>query len=496
MFQVSRNARRSTLDIWPGFVDALSALLMVVIFVLMVFMVAQFYLSNLLSGREEQLGRLNRQIAELSDLLALERDANADLRARFAQLSVDLQEAVAARDALSQRAATLEAERRSLADQLAQALARNEALTQDLADRDAALAEAYESVDADRDTVELRLREIASLQADIRALRAAREALEVEMATLSLALRDAEEQTERLTAAREAAEAGVEDLQVQLRLSEEDRERLLAELASLRDRSQVLETDLADERERTVLAQRRIDEQDIRIEELVTALSETEAALDEEVRLGRESQALAAQLSRQIDELRAQLGRVQAVLEESERTVSAQDLEIANLSARLNQALVRRVEELSRYRSEFFGRLREVLGDNENIRVVGDRFVFQSEVLFDSGSARLGPDGRQQIRQLADTLQGIIDEIPDNIDWILRVDGHTDDRPIQTGRFPSNWELSTARATEVVKFLIDQGIPPDRLAATGFGEYQPIADGNGDEALRKNRRIEFKLTTK
>src|SRR3546814_2610225 len=165
-----------------------------------------------------------------------------------------------------------------------------------------------------------------------------------------------------------------------------------------------------------------------------------------------------------------------------------------SLGKRLNVALASKVQELARYRSEFFGRLREILGSREDIRIVGDRFVFQSEILFASGSATIEQDGRPQLARLAGTLKEIAADIPDDIDWVLRVDGHTDRRPIDTLAFPSNWELSTARAVSVVKFLIEQGIPPARLVAAGFGEFQPLDTGNDEIAYRRNRRIEFKLT--
>jgi len=152
------------------------------------------------------------------------------------------------------------------------------------------------------------------------------------------------------------------------------------------------------------------------------------------------------------------------------------------------------VQELSRYRSEFFGRLRDVLGDRKDIRIVGDRFVFQSEVLFASGEAELGQAGKEQLAALARTLLDIAERIPDELNWVLRVDGHTDKLPISTEKFPSNWELSTARAISVTRFLQQQGIPPERLAATGFAEYQPLDESNTPEAFRRNRRIELKLT--
>ena len=169
-------------------------------------------------------------------------------------------------------------------------------------------------------------------------------------------------------------------------------------------------------------------------------------------------------------------------------------MKISTLGKRLNSALASKVQELSRYRSEFFGRLREVLGNQQGIRVVGDRFVFQSEVLFASASAELGEEGKVQLTQLATTLREITTRIPDDIDWILRIDGHTDSIPISNWKFPSNWELSTARAISVVKFLIQEGISADRLAAAGFGEFRPLDSAQDEVANRRNRRIEMKMT--
>jgi chemotaxis protein MotB len=169
-------------------------------------------------------------------------------------------------------------------------------------------------------------------------------------------------------------------------------------------------------------------------------------------------------------------------------------VQIADLGRRLNVALANKVQELASYRSEFFGRLREILGNRPDIRIVGDRFVFQSEVLFTPGSADLGPEAKSELDLLAGALRDVAAKIPPEIPWVLRVDGHTDKRPISTPQFPSNWELSTARAIAVTKYLISQGIPPSRLAAAGFGEFQPIDTAEGEDAFRKNRRIEFKLT--
>ncbi len=236
--------------------------------------------------------------------------------------------------------------------------------------------------------------------------------------------------------------------------------------------------------------QATIDDQGVRIAVLSAALSDSEQAL-------QAAEAIAAQeiddLNGQLEGLRAEVLQLQQALTDSEATVSERDLEIADLTSRLNQALVRRVEELARYRSEFFGRMRTVLRSRSDIRVVGDRFVFQSEVLFPSGSARLQPSGAEQLAEFADTLLDLAAEFPEEVDWILRVDGHTDERPISTPVFQSNWELSTARALEVVAFLEDSGVPPERLAAAGFGEFQPLDTSGTEEAYSRNRRIELKL---
>ncbi|MGQ3028264.1 MAG: peptidoglycan -binding protein, partial [Ferrovibrionaceae bacterium] len=192
--------------------------------------------------------------------------------------------------------------------------------------------------------------------------------------------------------------------------------------------------------------------------------------------------------------LREQMASLQKALDASEAKDKEQEAQISDLGRRLNVALARKVEELSKYRSEFFGRLREVLGNRRDVQIVGDRFVFQSEVLFPSGSAELNDAGREQMAKLAKTLMEISAEMPQDLPWILRVDGHTDRIPIKTAQFPSNWELSTARAATVAKFLIGQGVPPNRIAAAGFGEFQPLDDRDDEIALRRNRRIELKLT--
>lgn len=483
MASLSRRNSRSDVSAWPGWVDALSSLVMVVIFLLMIFVVAQFYLATAITGRDEQLHVLNGKVAELNEILAMQKQANTELGAANAQLTRQLAESADARDALDRR------------------------LTVATADLEAARKAAEElnrTVTADRETIERKLKEIASLQADLKALRDARQSLEGQVAELVAARRLLEdqqkdqektlqEQAGTLAATRRQADEQQRALQAQLdgltaarKLSEEQRQALLAELGSLRDRSKTLEAQVADARDKTMLAQKEIDARDIRLADLEKALAGEKTA-------GQQGAAQIDLLNQQIALLRKQLAEIGAVLEASERQAAEQKVQIAELGARLNQALASKVQELARYRSEFFGRVREALGNRPDVRIVGDRFVFQSELLFPTASASLEEGGKQRLAQLARTLIDIGKSIPGDINWVLRVDGHTDQRPISTPQFPSNWELSAARAIAVVKYLSEQGIPAERLAAAGFGEFQPLDPGRSEEALARNRRIEIKL---
>lgn len=392
MIGLSRRRNRDV-NTWPGFVDALATLLMVIIFLLMIFVIAQVYLGAALSGRDEALNDLTAQVNELTNLLSLERGNNQRMELELTQLTTELSNTADQRDNLKNRAA-------ALATQLAN------------------------------------------------------------------------------------AELSAEEIE----------KRLLAALASLEDKEAALsatEEELAAAREKV---NEEITSRETRIEELSALLASRAAELEEQKNLSDEAKAQVAALNQQMLALRQQLARIEAALEASERDNEAKDAQIVNLGNRLNAALATKVAELQRYRSEFFGRLREVLGDRQDIRVVGDRFVFQSEVLFGSGSADLGLEGQEQLAKLGQTLTTIASEIPDDIDWVMRVDGHTDKVPIRNLKFASNWELSSARAISVVKFLIDQGVPPNRLVAAGFGEYQPLDNRDDEIAYRRNRRIEFKIT--
>jgi chemotaxis protein MotB len=325
-------------EFWPGYVDVLSTLLLVVTFLMSVFMVAQFYVSQEASGKDTALRRLTRQIAEITNLLSLEKGRG-----------------------------------KSLED------------------------------------------ELASLQASLATLRA-------------------------------------------------DNERLVGVAAAG-------------------------GEKDARI----AALSKE---LEDKTSMSKEAAARVDLLNQQLLALRRQIAALQEALGAAEAKDKESQARISDLGARLNVVLARQVQELQRYRSDFFGRLRELLRDRKDIRIVGDRFVFQSEVLFPSGQATMTPEGLAAIDQLAAAIVELERTIPPEIDWALQVDGHTDSKAIATAQFPSNWELSSARATSVVKYLISRGVSAKRLVAAGYGEFQPLEEGNSEEVLRRNRRIELKLTNR
>lgn len=478
----SRRESRHTVDIWPGFVDALSTLILSIIFLLVVFVLAQFFLGQLLQGRTEAVQQLQGKVADLTSQLGLERDSADELRRTMARINADLQQAFLDRDELSADLGESQTARTQLGEQVT-ALSREQALMQrtleemrlsqgqaqgriSALERD--LATAQQTVAADKGTIELQLGQLVQVRRDIEALQKVRTDLEARVAELSTSLST----------------------------TDEERRRLLAEIGSTRDRASALEAQLADAGQKTVLAQRELQARDLRIEELLRSSRELERKLGGETSAKDTAVQQVQLLTEQITTLSRQLAALDKALDLKQSAIDEQSATIASLGQRLNVALASKVEELSQYRSEFFGELRKALGDREDVRIVGDRFVFQSEVLFDSGSAEIATGGRDQLVKLATALKEIVDKIPPELPWVLQVDGHTDRVPISTPRFPSNWELSTARAIAVAQFLIGQGIPPDRVAARGFAEFQPLDPGTGPDANRKNRRIEIKLTTR
>ena len=376
------NTRRSENFTWPGFVDALATLLMVIIFVLMVFVLIQANLAYRVSGQDATLGEMRQQLASLSELLNIERRASADLAADLAQLQIQLE--------------TSETDRSALAEQL-------------------------ELVQA---TLGTRTNELTTLSAK--------------------------------QAKTEAAQAAAQD-------ALDERLRAL----------QMVEGQLA-----LTEARNRTQQQTMRDLEAETTASKAEVA----------------QMTLVLAGLRQRIEELTALLAERDRQAEADKVAIANLGKSLNNALASRVQELQQFRSEFFGRLRDVLKGRDDVQIVGDRFVFQSEVLFAPGQADIGPTGQSQLAQLAIALADIAAKIPDDINWVLQVDGHTDNLPVRAGRYTDNWDLSTERALSVVRFLVLQGVPAKRLAATGYGEFQPLTNGDSVADRRLNRRIELKIT--
>ncbi|TLY51814.1 MAG: peptidoglycan -binding protein [Gammaproteobacteria bacterium] len=348
--------RRRGLDIWPGFVDALTSLILVMIFVLLLFAVGQYVLSQTLAGKNAALADLNAQIAQLAKTLSLANEAKAQLDVKVKELSASLGDASGERDA-----------------------AKNVA---------------------------------AKLAADIAAL---------------------------------------SELKSQL-------EQQVAQMAAQLDQSK---------------------------KDLVAATD-----------LNAKSAAQAELLNRQLAAVQAQLQQISAALDIANKNVKDKDVKLAELGKELNLALANRVGELEKYRSEFFGKLRAALGNRADIHIVGDRFVVPTDILFDTGSADLSGEAQTSMAKLAKTLNEVAAEIPSSLDWVLRIDGHTDKRPIHSEQFPSNWELSTARATAIVKQLVVQGIQPRHLSANGFGQFQPLDAADTDAAYAKNRRIEIQLTNR
>ena len=383
---------------WPGYVDALTTLLMVLIFLLSLFSVAQFTLTDTLSTRDSAIDALNKQLGNLASVLSLEKAASDGLKQDLEKLTLQLRQSQAERDRLSADLTT----QRGTADALK-------------IERDA-LTERLTSMLAERDRL------ASSLE----------------------------------SSSKEAAtKAG--DLQKEIERQRLELTRLAASLAAANQDKGKLFGDLT-----------------------------------EEQKLTAEQKAAVVRLTAELAALKDELARLSTALDAADVKAKDQQAQIVDLGQKLNRALASKVEELARYRSEFFGKLREALRGQREVQIVGDRFVFQSEVLFPSGSAKLQESGEKQLASVAQRLVEIARSIPKDINWVLQVDGHTDNKAIASAQYPSNWELSAARAIAVVKFLHSEGIPNDRLVAAGYGEYQPLSSTD----TARNRRIELKLTNR
>ena len=472
------------LEAWPGYVDALSTLLMVIIFVLLVFALAQGFLSVALSTRDQALDRVNRQVAELAEMLALERGQATELRGTLTRTATELRAAAAARDALATQLREAREERERVGAERDAIRGERDRLAARVTDLDLASRGGAERLNSLEQRLADALRgaeaaggDAAQVARDLTAERTARQQAAAQAARDLTAER----------AARQQAAARAAELEAQARADRATIEARVADIANLYDQVRAL-TALRDQLERQAQeASRRAGGE-------AEGRTAAEARAAEQGRLAESARAQVALLTRQVDEMRAQIARVASALEVSESAAREKDVQIANLGSRLNAALAARVEELQRYRSDFFGRLRDVLGERPEVRVVGDRFVFQSEVLFPPASAELSDRGQQQIRATAKLFGELTARIPADVNWVLRVDGHADRNPIRSSRFASNWELSAARAIAVAQLLIQEGLPANRVAATAFGDNQPLDTADTPEAYARNRRIELRLT--
>jgi len=564
MARSRRSGSRSETNIWAGFVDAMTALLLVIMFVLSIFMIIQNVMRETITGQDVELSDLSAQVAGLAQALGLEQRRGTDLSNQLGQLDSKLSDSDAALQLQSALVASLSNDRdaanvriASFEEQVAGLITRNTNLN----DRNTSL---QTSLADSEQTTEDQAAQIEAARASIAELDAARdlELTRKEVAQLALARAraeiDVEAEQARLAAAKaDALEALVADLEIKVvdtetelaTLSDAEAARLVEAAAAEALRARLLNADteltamtlaLEEQRQKaedtlTLLAaaevaKRKLDNTEVEnvaeIDRKTALLAQANDLLAGERALSAKSQRQVALLNQQTAALRQQLNSLQGLLNASKAADVEAKVQLQTLGSDLNTALARvaaeqkaraesesaradlearervRLEaeavDLRSFRSEFFGRVREVLGDREGVQVVGDRFVFSSEVLFAPGSAELGAAGKAQIAVVAAVIRDIGDEIPSEIDWVLRVDGHTDKTGVGAGsEFADNWELSQARALSVVRFLIDhERIPANRLAATGFGEFQPIALGDSPEALAANRRIEMKLTEK
>jgi len=575
-----RTGARFQGSIWPGFVDAMTGLLLVLMFVLTIFMVLQAVQTQRINGQENELNSLSGEVAALAQALGMERQTTAELEAELGTLNTSL---TAARDQAAEQAAMIasltatrdaqaaqldaadfkitgfEAQVASLLTQRDAAVARGEALEtrqeELLSAQEAlnlALAQARSETDAQAEAARLAAARRDALTALVDDLRAqnqdAQAALETAAAQNAAALSEAEAArlaeaaaAERLREKLENADAELTAMTLALETQRKEAEDTLTLLAAARAAKETLDAELAAALAETeTLEATQADRAELRAK-LADALAaklaaenraeaelsdaEKQAALLEAARseLAQEEAATAAAqrqtelLNQQVAALRGQLGELQSLLDDAVARDAAKEVQLQSLGSDLNTALARVAAEerrraeleaaerarleaetknLEQYRSEFFGRLRALLGNQEGVRIEGDRFVFSSEVLFPPGAATLSADGRGEIAKVAGILRNIAADIPPEIDWVIRVDGHTDNQPLSgLGEFADNWELSQARALSVVKYMINfLGIAPERLAANGFGQYQPVASGNTEAARAQNRRIELKLT--
>ena len=516
-----KSRRSSESNIWPGFVDAMTALLMILIFVLSIFMTVQFVMRDTITGQDKKLEGLASDVASLADALGLETQRSAGLQTQVGLLDSQLSDAASEADLQAALVASLTNERDAVAARARELQALSAAEAARAGELEQSLVSARDEIDKSAEEAKLAAARREALEMSLAQARTEIDA-GTEAARLDAARRDAlEGMVKKFEADLTARDTALSDAQSELSQAEKLQLAQAATMLALRNEltkavGQVNET------EAELAASGATALTDVEKQRL--ALAQANKLLGEQEALSAESQREVALLNQQTGELRKQLNALQGLLDASsaadveaqvqiqalgtnlntalarvaseQRKLAEEQTKRAELEARENERLKAEATDLKRYRSEFFARVGEVLGGRQGVQVVGDRFVFSSEVLFEPASAVLGNEGRAQIAEVAAVIREVADEIPDGIDWILRVDGHTDNKPLSgSGAFADNWELSQARALSVVKYLVDfEGIPADRLAATGFGEFQPVDSGSSAEALAKNRRIELKFT--
>jgi chemotaxis protein MotB len=491
MPRINRRANNNSANYWPGFVDAMATILLVIIFLLTVFILSQFFLSTEISSKDEALIDLQSQLQELSLLLSLEQNENENLATKIELLESDLDELFSKNEQLSSSLAISNDEIVILQDEINNLNLDYQSqiiILQDNIDRQIAL------YDLERDQSAERNQQIIKLISENKQISSLLKMRELEINNKDLKIQNIEDNILNLSTLNKNLEETIgekEQIIIDLRESLNKNNTLLTDYESSISSMNIASTDLEsqiNEKDQIIIDLRKKDNSNLnKINRLQSGLVSTgkkskEASLEIEL------------LNIQISELKKQISAIQALLDASEQKDIEQQARIADLGKRLNLALAQRVKELSEYRSEFFGKLREIIGTRDDIKIIGDRFVFQSEVLFGSGEATIGIDGQRQLAKLSVAIQDLIEEIPEEINWILRIDGHTDIIPIRNSKYQSNWDLSAARAISVVDFLMKTGIPPNRLAATGRGEYMPLDPNENEDAFRKNRRIEIKLT--
>ena len=445
---------------WPGFVDALAALLMVVIFVLMIFSVAQFYLNQIVSGQDEALIDLNNEISSLYNLLQIEKNSNSQLKIQLDKLNSDF---------------------KRINDDLDQKIDENDALSQLIISLKSSLSETQNQLELANYKITTQEKQLKNKEKEIIDIQNDNKE---KFSIFETKIADLEK---KLVTSRDELALKIDDI---LKL-EKLKNNLKLEIDNLISSNKEINAEILQERDYNKTLEEKITSLK---DKAILSQKENKNSISEIIKLRAQINTLKTALT----EVNLKLSQLQALFEKQKKEDEINKIETANLGKELNSALATRVKELQKFRSEFFGRLSELLENREEIRVVGDRFVFQSELLFEKGSANLGEKGNEQLKKLFITLDDIARTIPNDINWVLQVEGHTDNTPIKAGKYQDNWDLSTERALTVVRFLIDQGIKPKRLSATGYGEFQPlnnlIENFSLEEINSKNRRIELKIT--